>query len=147
MRKSIYILTALCLTLLQSCIKESGYDDNYYIKNKLDRDVKVIRHDMNNISYSFIVKSDETILYASPAGFGNSPFDSDINTICMTHNTFIFNDSVCIIHKPHDSISKNPCMTHSWEIIKEEHKRNLGSHDVLYTITEEDYQNAISQGI
>ena len=142
MKKILYVL--FLLMILSSC-SESGYDDYYYIKNDLDYPIMVSRYDYNNISDTMIVNSNEMILYLSVNAIGSSSFDNDNNSICITQNTFIFNDSVSITYKPSDTYKKNPCMSHCWEIINEESKKKLTSHKVLYTITEEDYQNAISQ--
>lgn len=140
--KKIYYILFICL-VMASC-SEVGYDDNYFIKNDLRYPVTVSRYDNNNICDTIIVESHETVLYLSVSGFGSSPFDDDINTVCITQNVFIINDTISVTYKPTDTYDKNPCMTHSWKILEEDSKKKQTSHKVLYTITEEDYQNALS---
>ena len=143
--------------LLSSC--DSGYDDTYKVRNGLDRDVKLTQgcfygtNENVTLSDTIVIKPDETKVVYQEGGIGYSPFDGivqDIDYILYNQNDYpyiIFDDSIDykiydysnegIIKTFEKSFFKKSC----WEVLSRNDNNNI--HEVLYTITEEDYQNAI----
>ena len=142
--------------LMSSC--DPGFDDTYKVKNGLDRDIKLTQgrvygtNEKVRPSDTIIIKPDETKVVYQEGGIGFSPFDGivlDIDYILYEEYRpyIIFDDSINykildysnegIIKTFEKSIFKKSC----WEILSRNENDNV--HEVLYTITEEDYQNAV----
>lgn len=161
--KTLKKLSAIAIfsfaVLLSSC--DPGYDDTYKVRNGLDRDIKLTQgriygtNEKAKPSDTIIIKPDETKVVYHEGGIGFSPFDGivqDIDYILYNQNDYpypyiIFDDSIDykiydysnegIIKTFEKSFFKKSC----WEILSRNKNDNV--HEVLYTITEEDYQNAV----
>lgn len=158
--KTLKKLSAIAIfsfaVLLSSC--DPGFDDTYKVKNGLDRDVKLTQGSVygtnENVTPSdtIIIKPDETKEVYQEGGIGISPFDGKVQNIdYILYEEYrpyiIFDDSIDykildysnegIIKTFEKSIFKKSC----WEILSRNENDNV--HEVFYTITEEDYQNAV----
>lgn len=157
--KTLKKLSAIAIfsfaVLLSSC--DPGFDDTYKVKNGLDRDVKLTRsvygtNENVTPSDTIIIKPDETKEVYQEGGIGISPFDGKVQNIdYILYEEYmpyiIFDDSIDykildysnegIIKTFEKSIFKKSC----WEILSRNENDNV--HEVFYTITEEDYQNAV----
>lgn len=158
--KTLKKLSAIAIfsfaVLLSSC--DPGFDDTYKVKNGLDRDVKLTQGSVygtnENVTPSdtIIIKPDEIKEIYQEGGIGISPFDGKVQNIdYILYEEYrpyiIFDDSIDykildysnegIIKTFEKSIFKKSC----WEIFSRNENDNV--HEVFYTITEEDYQNAV----
>ena len=158
--KTLKKLSAIAIfsfaVLLSSC--DPGFDDTYKVKNGLDRDVKLTQGRVygtnENVTPSdtIIIKPDETKEVYQEGGIGISPFDGKVQNIdYILYEEYrpyiIFDDSIDykildysnagIIKTFEKSIFKKSC----WEILSRNENDNV--HEIFYTITEEDYQNAV----
>lgn len=158
--KTLKKLSAIAIfsfaVLLSSC--DPGFDDTYKVKNGLDRDVKLTQGSVygtnENVTPSdtIIIKPDEIKEVYQEGGIGISPFDGKVQNIdYILYEEYrpyiIFDDSIDykildysnegIIKTFEKSIFKKSC----WEILSRNENDNV--HEVFYTITEEDYQNAV----
>ncbi len=158
--KTLKKLSAIAIfsfaALLSSC--DPGFDDTYKVKNGLDRDIKLTQgyaYDAyENVKFSdtIVIKPDETKKVYQDGGLGISPFDGKVQNIdYILYEEYrpyiIFDDSIDykildysnegIIKTFEKSIFKKSC----WEILSRNENDNV--HEVFYTITEEDYQNAV----
>ena len=158
--KTLKKLSAIAIfsfaVLLSSC--DPGFDDTYKVKNGLDRDVKLTQGSVygtnENVTPSdtIIIKPDEIKEVYQEGGIGISPFDGKVQNIdYILYEEYrpyiIFDDSIDykildysnegIIKTFEKSIFKKSC----WEILSRNANDNV--HEVFYTITEEDYQNAV----
>ena len=132
-------LFSLC-ALLSSC--DPGFHDTFKVKNGLDRDIKAF----NNTTYDTItIKSGKMEIVEENDGIGISQFENQGEYFIDSYPRIIFDDSIVYeIGNQWDlatsfkrSIFKKSC----WEILEANDKAN--TYKVLYTITEEDYQNAL----
>ena len=71
--------------------------------------------------------------------------DTYLYSCRSSYSKIYFNDTIVINYRKEDSFSKNICYINNWTILKNEHKKGGKHIEVLYTITEDDYQNAISR--
>ena len=144
MKKSLKKLSVILIfslaVLLSSC--DPVFNDTFKVRNEFGRDIKAV----NNTTYdTIVIHSGKVEIADELGGIGISQFE---NTSEYLHRTplIIFDDT--IVYTINDlgfssvadfnkSIFKKSC----WEILEANDKSN--SYEVLYTITEEDYQNAL----
>ena len=131
-------LFSLCV-MLSSC--DPGFHDTFKVKNGLDRDIKAF----NDNTYDTItIKSGKVEIVEENGGIGISQFENQ-DEYLYSYPIIIFDDSIVyeignqwdLARSFKRSIFKKSC----WEILEADDKAN--TYKVLYTITEEDYQNAL----
>ncbi len=147
-------ITAFCAAVLHSCVYEPYYIDNYLVSNKFSEPVKIFKGYTTDSSFVhtdslFIEKNNEMEFYEDRRSRHWSPFDSDEEFIFPFSNLYFhlcFNDSVSVFYKDFDSsFAKSMSRTACWAILSEHHTMGRSTHKVLYTIDEQDYQNALIQ--
>ncbi len=144
MKKSLKKLSVIVIfslaVLLSSC--DPVFNDTFKVRNEFGRDIKSV----NNTTYdTIVIQSGKVEIADELGGIGISQFEKTSeylhrtpliifdDTIVYTINDLGFS-SVADFNK---SIFKKSC----WEILEANDKSN--TYEVLYTITEEDYQNAL----
>ena len=65
--------------------------------------------------------------------------------LIFTFATIRFNDSVSVTYHIEDTFAKSTLLKSCWEITKQHKTRGSSTHEVLYTIDDQDYQNALIQ--
>ena len=141
-KKLTVVASFSLMLLLTSC--ESGFNETQKIKNELDRCIEALNSGGDTIT----IKPDEVATVKSFGGRGLSQFsftDEQMDIIPV----IIFNEDVLykidtmsdwdLVNTFEKSIFKKSC----WEILSVEDKKWRESYEVLYRITEDDYQNAI----
>lgn len=135
---SLFVLIAL----LPSC--DPVFYDTFKIKNELGRDIKATDlHGHDTIT----IKNGEVKIALENGGLGTSQFSyTNTDRYLQEYPVIIFDNSVAytsknteLIKQFEKSIFKMSC----WEILFFEDRKMSDNCEVLYTITEEDYQNAI----
>ncbi len=77
-----------------------------------------------------------------------SPFDNDEEYLyyaACAYGTIRFNDSVSVTYHIEDTFDKSALLKSCWEVIKQHKTMGSSTHEVLYSIDELDYQNALIQ--
>ena len=142
--KTLHILIILLLFCLVSCIIEDSTDVTFTINNQSEQAVKI---SIKNASLdggsvrkdtvlSILVHASFTYNYSDIGGANTLPFGG-VDTVWVIFNTA---DSVLYVYK--DNSSRNILKTESYEK-NVTTKKHITSYTYTYTLTEEDYQNAI----
>lgn len=146
-RKIIFIL--FLPFMLTSCFwADPHYEDSFYVKNMSGQSVTCkLEHNRIYTGDVMVEKNEKEYLFAVHALPTSSCFDNGSQYIFSVDFkfVFIFEDSTTICYDKNSPFSKNPCLTNNWEIFDKVDKKKNKQYKALYTITEEDYQNAISQ--
>ena len=152
----IKYLISLLLVLLTVVSCKPIYQDTFYIENLSGRNV-VCRLEYNVASgvtcnsNAISVGTEKQEFFSMDIVSTSSCFDHNSNFILGDNSNvnfkiiFIFDDEVSISYDKSSTFSNNPCLTRNWNVFREIDKRYNKQHHAVYTITEEDYQNAISR--
>ena len=97
---------------------------------------------------SIIRPNEKVHLYTQRMDRNPSPFDNDEDYLYYSscaYGTIRFNDSVFVTYHSEDTFDKSTLLKSCWEVTKQHKTMGSSTHDVLYTIDEQDYQNALVQ--
>ena len=137
-------LFSLCV-LLSSC--DPGFHDVYIMKNELLKEVKVF-FSLNGVKDTTSIGPDVDRIVMVKNGMGLSEFSFNDEYI-YDMPVIIFDEDV--IYKVDTTtdwdlikgFEKTMFRKSCWEIISAKDKKGYEEYEVLYRITEEDYQNAL----
>ena len=136
-------VSALCL---RSCVYEPYFIDDYYVVNNTSNPVKYVFNGMQ--TDSIVQPNEKVLLYSQRMDRQPSPFDNDevyrYYSACA-FSTIRFDDSVYVTYHVEDTFTKNTLLKSCWEITKQHKTMGSSTHEVLYSIDEQDYQNALIQ--
>ena len=136
-------VSALCLN---SCVYESYFIDDYYVVNNTSNPVKYVFHGMQ--TDSIVQPNEKVLVYTQRMDREPSPFDNDEEYLYYAAGacgTIRFNDSVFVTYHNDDTFAKSTLLKSCWEVTKQHKTKGSSTHEVLYTIDEQDYQNALIQ--
>lgn len=136
-------VSVLCLS---SCVYEPYFIDDYYVLNNTSNPVKYVFYGMQ--TDSIVQPNEKVLLYSQRMSQEPSPFDNDETHLYYskcTFGTIHFNDSVSVSYHIEDTFAKSTLLKSCWEITKQHKTMGSSTHEVLYTIDEQDYQNALIQ--
>ena len=97
---------------------------------------------------SVIQPNEKVFIYEQQRSREPSPFDNDEVNLYFSACAFAtirFNDSVSVTYHVEDTFAKSTLLKSCWEITKQHKTRGSSTHEVLYTIDDQDYQNALIQ--
>lgn len=140
-KKSSVIAIFSLIVLLTSC--DPYLEETHKVKNNLDKEIKayaIIEHQYDSI-ITIAPGETQTVYYYE--GLGVSQFYKGNDNDFLHHDSYvIFDDSIKYMpnYEAYEKFEKSFGNKSCWEIISNESK---GCFEVLYTITEEDYQNAL----
>ena len=144
--KFVVAFFALSLFCLNSCVYEPYFIDDYHIMNNTESPVMYRIRGMQTDS---IVQPNERIfMYEQQMDRNPSPFDNDEEYLYFSACAFAtiqFNDSVSVTYQSEDTFAKSTLLKSCWEVTKQHKTMGSSTHEVLYTIDEQDYQNALVQ--
>lgn len=140
-----YFWLVVFLLCLNSCVYESYFKDDYYILNNTQNTVHCC---FDEIQSDIVIEPDEKVFLKSVSGYRQpSPFDN--SEVYLEYGwikgTIHFNDSVSVTYSFDDTFDKSTYLLDCWDIVKEHKTMGSSTHEVLYTIDERDYQNALLQ--
>jgi hypothetical protein len=108
-----------------------------------------VKYVFNGMQADSIVQPNEKVLvYTQRMDRNPSPFDNDEEHLyysACAYGTIQFNDSVYVTYHNDDTFAKSTLLKSSWEVTKQHKTKGSSTHEVLYTINEQDYQNALMQ--
>ena len=144
--KKLSVITLFSLiVLLSSC--DPGFHDVYIMKNELLKEVKVV-FSLNGLKDTTSIGPDVDRIVMVKDGMGLSEFSYSDEYI-YDAPVIIFDEDVIykvdtttdwdLIKGFEKTMFKKSC----WEILSAKDKKGYEEYEVLYRITEEDYQNAI----
>jgi hypothetical protein len=136
-------VSALCLS---SCVYEPYFIDDYYVANNTSNPVKYVFNGMQ--TDSIVQPNEKVLIYTQRMDRQPSPFDNDEVYLYFskcTFGTIQFNDSVFVTYHVEDTFSKSTLLKSYWEVTKQHKTMGSSTHEVLYTIDEQDYKNALIQ--
>ena len=137
---------AIVLLCLHSCVYEPYFIDDYYILNNTSNPIKYVFDGMQ--TDSVIQPNEKVFIYEQRMGRMPSPFDNDEVNLYFSACAFAtirFNDSVSVTYHIEDTFAKSTLLKSCWEITKQHKTRGSSTHEVHYTIDDQDYQNALIQ--
>ena len=137
---------AMVLLCLNSCVYEPYFIDDYYVLNNTSNPIKYVYAGMQ--TDSVIQPNEKVFIYEQRMGRKPSPFDNDEVNLYFSACAFAtirFNDSVSVTYHVEDTFAKSTLLKSCWEITKQHKTMGSSTHEVLYTIDEQDYQNALIQ--
>ena len=149
MKKSLKKLSVIVIfslaVLLSSC--DPGFHDVYIMKNELLKEVKVV-FSLNGVKDTTSIGPDVDRIVMVKDGMGLSEFSFNDEYI-YDMPVIIFDEDV--IYKVDTTtdwdlikgFQKTMFRKSCWEIISAKDKKGYDEYEVLYRITEEDYQNAL----
>lgn len=140
-----YFWLVVILVCLDSCVYEPYFKDDYYILNNTSNTVLCY---FDEIKSDLVIEPDEKVFLKSVSGYRQpSPFDNDEAYLeySWIKGTIHFNDSVSVTYSFDDAFDKCTYLLDCWDIVKEHKTKGSSTHEVLYTIDEQDYQNALFQ--
>lgn len=158
MKQSLCVFIIFSLILL-SCNGDPFYEDKFYVRNNSNHDVKcevnVEPRDLVGVleyHNEKVIKpnSEKELFFSLRYGIPSSSFDNDEQYIIDVSGvdlkiTLVFDDTLCYTYQVEDTVCNNPCLTKNWNVLRNLDKKKNKQHDILYTITEKDYQNVINQ--
>ena len=141
---SVIVIFSLAV-LLSSC--DPGFHDVYIMKNELLKEVKVV-FSLNGVKDTTSIGPDVDRIVMVKDGMGLSEFSFNDEYI-YDMPVIIFDEDV--IYKVDTTtdwdlikgFEKTMFRKSCWEIISAKDKKGYEEYEVLYRITEEDYQNAL----
>lgn len=137
---------AIVLLSLNSCVYEPYFIDDYYVLNNTSNPIKYVFDGMQ--TDSVIQPNEKVFIYEQRMDREPSPFDNDEVNLYFSACAFAtirFNDSVFVTYHVEDSFAKSTLLKSCWEITKQHKTMGSSTHEVLYSIDEQDYQNALIQ--
>ena len=153
MKKLFKLLSiAYLIVLCASC--DPSHSETFYVENKYNDTIGLTFLHYND---SIIISPNQRVVINSYSGMSYPILSSVINNYeeeqsdntyidnMTSHSTIYFNDSIMINYQKDDTFKKNICYINSWTVLKNEDKRKGRTIEILYTITEEDYQNALNK--